>query len=198
MASRTPTAPASYEEGTAVSAEAYERIALADREHRWELHDGRLREKPGMTWDHADVITQVAVLLCQQLDRAEFRVHTNNGRLRRAAETYYIPDLIVIPFEMGRDLRGRPDRLEVFADPLPLVVEAWSPSTGGYDMTAKLPEYQRRGDLEIWRLHPYERTLIAWRRRPDGGYDEVTHTGGTVRPIALPNVSIDLGVLFDA
>jgi hypothetical protein len=62
----------------------------------------------------------------------------------------------------------------------------------------ELPEYQRRGDLEIWRLHPYERTLIAWRRQPDGTYDQVTFTSGTVQPVALPNVTIDLAVLFDA
>ena len=198
MASTTATQLPRYEAGTPVTAEEYERIALADPSVKWELHRGRLREKPGMTWDHSDAITQLTVLLHQQLDRHEFRVHANHGRLRRETENYYIPDLIVIPLEMGRDLRGRRDRLEVFVDPLPLVVEAWSPSTGRYDMTSELPEYQRRGDLEIWRLHPYERTLIAWRRQPDGTYDQVTFTSGTVQPVALPNVTIDLAVLFDA
>jgi Uma2 family endonuclease len=198
MAIRTATRSAAYEEGTAVSAEAYERIALADPDRKWELHQGRLREKPGMTWDHQDAIIQLAVQLHQQLDRGEFRVHVNGGRLRRATENYYVPDLIVIPLALGRELRGRPDRLEVFSDPLPLVVEAWSPSTGRYDMASKLPEYQRRGDREIWRLHPYERTLTAWRRRPDGSYDETVFTGGTVQPVALPNVTVDLAALFDA
>ena len=47
--------------------------------------------------------------------------------------------------------------LEVYEGPLPLVVEVWSASTGNYDVESKLLEYQRRGDLEIWRLHPYER-----------------------------------------
>jgi Uma2 family endonuclease len=54
--------------------------------------------------------------------------------------------------------------LEIYDEPLPLVAEVWSPSTGGYDVLAKLPEYRRRGDTEIWLLHPYERTLTAWRR----------------------------------
>ena len=60
----------------------------------------------------------------------------------------------------------------------------------------KLPEYQRRGDLEIWRIHPYDRTLIAWRRRPDGSYAQTTFTGGVVHPVALPGVAIDLDALF--
>lgn len=93
-------------------------------------------------------------------------------------------------------MRGRPG-LEVYEGPLPLVVEVWSPSTGEYDVDTKLPEYQRRGDLEIWRLHPFDRTLIAWRRQPDGSYSESQYTGGTVRPVALPGVAIDLDTLFD-
>jgi len=95
-----------------------------------------------------------------------------------------------------RSLRGRPGTLEYYEGPLPLVVEIWSPSTGDYDVDAKLPQYQQRGDLEIWRLHPYERTLTTWVRQPDGRYVKVVHTGGVVRPGALPNVAIDLEALF--
>ena len=61
-----------------------------------------------------------------------------------------------------------------------------SRSTGYYDVDAKLPEYQRRGDLEIWRIHPYERTLIAWRCQADGSYTESLYTSGTVQSAATP------------
>ncbi len=44
---------------------------------------------------------------------------------------------------------------------------------------------------------PYERTLTAWRRRDDGSYSETVYTGGVVEPVALPGVTIDLGLLFD-
>jgi Uma2 family endonuclease len=77
-----------------------------------------------------------------------------------------------------------------------LVVEVWSPSTGGYDIDAKLPTYRARGDREIWRIHPYERTLTTWRRQPDGSYAETVHRGGTIEPIAVPGVTIDLDALF--
>ena len=50
---------------------------------------------------------------------------------------------------------------------------------------------------EIWRIHPYERTLTAWRRLPDGSYDETVHHEGVVSPTALPGVEIDLAALFD-
>ena len=80
---------------------------------------------------------------------------------------------------------------------MPLVVEVWSPSTGQSDIEEKLREYQQRGDLEIWRIHPYERTLTAWRRQPDGSYTETLYRGGIIEPAAIPNVRIDIDRLFD-
>ena len=80
---------------------------------------------------------------------------------------------------------------------MPFVAEVWSPSTGDYDVEEKLREYQRRGDPEIWRIHPYERSLTAWRRRPDGTYEQTVQRGGTVQPVALTGVTIDLDAIFD-
>lgn len=76
------------------------------------------------------------------------------------------------------------------------MIEIWSPSTGRYDIIEKLRDYQARGDLEIWRVHPYERTITAWRRSPDGSYTESIYRGGTVRLESLPGVAIDLDTLF--
>jgi Uma2 family endonuclease len=97
------------------------------------------------------------------------------------------------------DRRGHehPRRLEVYEDPMPLVAEVWSPSTGDYDVEVKLREYQLRQDREIWRIHPYEQTLTAWRRQPDGTYSEAVYTSGSVQPVALPNVTIPLADLFE-
>jgi Uma2 family endonuclease len=122
-------------------------------------------------------------------------VRSNAGHVRISAEHYYIPDVFVIPVALRTSLRGTRE-LETYEGPLPLVVEVWSPSTGDYDVEVKLHEYRRRGHLEIWRIHPYERTLTAWRRQANGEYVESTYTQGIVQPIALPNVSIDLDALF--
>ena len=181
-----------------ISEQAYQQVALSDPDHHWELHEGRLREKPGMSVKHNDAMTVLAAMLFNQLDRWQFRVRANAGRLRRSADRYYIPDVSVIPTELERAQRGRSGTLEIYADPLPLVVEVWSPSTGDYDVDEKLAEYHQRGDLEIWRIHPFERTVTAWRRQPDASYEETTYREGTVRPTSLPNVTIDLAALFDA
>lgn len=179
-----------------VSEQTYLQLALEDP-NQWELHCGNLRRKPGMTYEHNQVAWELSFRLGQQLDRNRFTVRLSMGHVRRSAENYYIPDVFVIPIELTPPLRGRRDVLEAYDAPLPLVVEVWSPSTGDYDVDAKLPEYQRRGDLEIWRIHPFDRTLTAWRRQPDGSYAESQYTGGTVQPVALHGVTIDLDTLFD-
>jgi Uma2 family endonuclease len=178
-----------------ISEATYEQVALEDPEGFWELHCGKLRQKPGMSADHNEIMSELHGSLYQQLDREQFRVRSNAGRVRRSAQNYYIPDVSVLPADRVRAQLGT-RRLEVYSEPLPLVVEIWSPSTGDYDVDEKLPEYKRRGDLEIWRIHPFERTLISWVRQPDGSYVETLVTGGVVHPVALPGVSIDLDRLF--
>jgi Uma2 family endonuclease len=59
-----------------------------------------------------------------------------------------------------------------------------------------VPVYQQRGDLEIWRIHPYERTLTSWIRQADGSYLETTDREGVIHPVALPSVTIDIDELF--
>ena len=174
----------------------YEQVALHDPDGHWELHDGQLVRKPAMTSEHNYIFRRLGRILSQQLDAEAFDVAVDNARLRVSTCRYYVPDVCVIPMDLVRRRLTRSPRLEVFDEPLPLVVEVWSPSTGDYDVDSKLPEYQRRGDLEIWRIHPYERTVTVRRREPDGRYTEMLYYGGTLRPATLRGVIIDLDYLF--
>ncbi len=180
-----------------MSEEAYRRFALGDTKGQWELVHGQLREKPGMSVTHGGVMINLVEMLLGQLDRTEYRLRTNHARLRRSSDTYYVPDIVVIPTAIVQALIKDPGSLDAYPEPLPLVVEIWSPSTGDYDVKAKLPDYQHRGDAEIWYVHPYERTLTAWHRQPDGAYAESVYRDGTVRPESLPNVVIDFDTLFE-
>lgn len=177
--------------------ELYEQVVLHDPEGHWELECGRLRRKPEMAAEHGFVSRRLAIRLGRQLDEDQFQVAMENGRLRTPSGRYYQPDVCVIPVHLVRPKMNRSGRLEAHDEPLPFVAEVWSPSTGEYDVDTKFPEYRRRGDQEIWRLHPYERTLVAWRRQPDGRYTETLYRGGMVQLVALPGVSIDLDTLFD-
>lgn len=179
-----------------VSEQTYIQLALEDP-GQWELHCGNLRRKPTMTAEHNHVASELFFRLRLQLPEEQYDVRLSMGHVRRSSESYYIPDVFVIPIELLRPLRGLRDVLEAYSAPLPLVVEVWSPSTGDFDVDSKLPEYQRRGDLEIWRIHPFDRTLTAWRRQADGSYTETFYSSGTVQPVALPDVTIDLDTLFN-
>lgn len=180
----------------ALTAETYRRIVAEDPNGTWELVDGRLREKPAMSFQHHDVCALLGRDLLVQLDLAYFRVHIGGSRLERNERNYFVPDVAVIPVELFAPLREKPNALDLYSQPLPLVVEVWSPSTGSYGVDEKIPQYMARGDKEIWRIHLFERTLTIWRRQPDGTYVESFHKNETVYPAFLPNVAIDLASLF--
>ena len=179
-----------------ITAQTFEQLALANPDRLLEMHRGQVREKPPMTWAHTDYSSELGVRLRLQLDPRCFRVHINGARLRRAAGGYYMPDVVVVPASLGRSVLDRDDVLPVVDDPVPLVVEIWSRSTADYDVDEKIPEYQARHDLEIWRLHPYDRTITVFRRTPEGGYERHEYRGGVVRCLALPGVEIDFDDLF--
>jgi Uma2 family endonuclease len=126
----------------------------------------------------------------------EFEVRSNAGHVRLDGDRYAVPDVAVVPVFMADEWMTQPNALEEYGDPLPFVAEVWSRSTGDYDVDRKLPAYRARGDLEIWRIHPYERSVIAWRRSADGTYSESRHERGVVPIASLPGVAIDLDRLF--
>lgn len=181
----------------AVSAPTYTELALSEAGQRLELHDGVLVEKPPMSIGHNRTLSRLDWFLSQQLDPSRFEIRANSTRLYLPDNTYYIPDLAVIPVVVVEALGERQDVLEVYAEPLPLVIEVWSPSTGDYDINEKIPRYRDRGDEEIWRIHPFERTITIWRRQADGSYRETLHTSGAIESMALPRVRIEVKALFD-
>src|SRR5262249_4111066 len=67
-----------------VCAETYERVALEDPEGQWELHDGRLVQKPPMTFDHNQIGWELGVRIQVQLGFADWVVRTNTGRVQRS------------------------------------------------------------------------------------------------------------------
>lgn len=179
-----------------ISAETFERVALEDPDGKWELYCGQLRRKPGMTTRHNHSARRLGYLLQNQLDWGDYEVSVDEALVRRPGGDTFTPDVIVIPAELVRRLdRERPTGLEVYDEPLPLIVEVWSPSTGEHDRTTKLHDYQARGDAEIWLLHPNDRTLTSWRRQPDGSYTEQVYRGGVVHATAIP-AAINLDELF--
>jgi len=179
-----------------ISEQEFRELALNDPDHLWELWEGKVQEKPLMSMKHEDVATYLGAMLISQLDRRNYRVNVNGGRTRISPGSFFIPDVVGIPAAYKAPFEDDPRALNVFADPLPLVVEVWSRTTGTYDFATKLQAYRARGDAEIWFIHPYERSLTTWRRQLDGSYVQESHQGGTAPIASLPGVSVDLDDLL--
>ena len=177
-----------------VSRATYEAVALEDSDTTWEYVCGQLREKPGMTQEHNSVAFYLAMAIARQLARDKFEVRNNSGRLRTSAGNAFVPDVVVIPIDAVLSQAGT-RKLETYDRAVPFVAETWSKSTGTYDSNTKIPEYKARGDLEIWRVLPYERRIQAMRRRPDGTYVESEHSGGALE-IASLGISVDFDEVF--
>ena len=175
----------------------YERLALEDPDAKWELVCGRLRQKPSMTHAHNFSEMELAFQLRLQLSPADYEVRCDAGRVRTST-SYFIPDVFVIPAGLTSPFRDKDDVLEAYTQPLPLVVEVWSRSTGDYDVNEKLDEYRRRGDAEIWLVHPFNKTITSWRRELNGAYSEATFSSGTIQPTALPGAKVEIAALFGA
>ena len=178
-----------------VTAATFERLALEDEDGQWELVCGRPRRKPDMSYPHNEAGTALGFTIWSQLDQDRYRIRVNAGHAKRGDTNYFIPDVMALPYEDTVPFHES-RALETYETPLPFVAEVWSPSTAEYDVDEKFPEYVRRGDLEIWRVHPYDKTITAWRRQPDGSYSETLHTSGAVPVESLPGVSVVLESLF--
>jgi len=164
--------------------ETYCRLALERPDRKLESIDGRLREKPRGSYRHNQTGIEAAFLLMAQLDWSVFHVRVEAGRLHVPEATYYVPDAFVFPVAMAEGFVGRDDLLEVYDRPVPLVVEVWCRLAGEDTIRRKLADYQARGDAEIWFLHPFARTLTAWRRRKTAPTKRRSSPGG--RPPRRP------------
>ena len=170
-------------------------LAWEDPDAHWELFDGEPRPKPVMSAKHNTAMLELAHMIRSQLDPGRFRFRANAGYVRWNERNSFIPDVFVVPFGQFEEQLNR-DELERYAEPLPFVVEVWSPSTGEYDRGVKFAAYKARGDAEIWFVHPIARYVQRWVRQEDGAYLESVHERGTVDITSLPGVTVDLDALF--
>jgi Uma2 family endonuclease len=180
-----------------ITEKEYLELALNEPDRLWELWDGVPVEKPWVSMRHNAVAFLLGHFLQSQLDWNDYRITVNGDRTRISSRAYYIPDLVVIPEAYQAVFEPEGESIGVYREPLPLVVEVWSRTTGHYDVAVKLRSYQERGDIEIWYIHPNNRTLTVWRKQPDGSYAESVHRGGIVSIASLPGVTIDLNKLLN-
>ena len=98
-----------------MSEEAYRRFALGDPQGQWELYRGQLREKPGMSVEHGDVMDAPG-RRCSTINSTEtsFVSEPTMRACGDPLDTYYVPDIAVIPTAVVQALRERPGSLDAY------------------------------------------------------------------------------------
>lgn len=140
---------------------------------RWELIDGEAYcMSPAPGGKHQDVSRELLVIFAQYLKGKPYKVYgapydvrlpENTNTSDNYIETVVQPDIVVVCDRSKLDdkgCKGAPD----------LVIEILSPSTLKMDMQNKFFLYQRMGVKEYWLVHPFDKTVMVFRRNELGEY----------------------------
>lgn len=162
---------------------------------REELINGTayIREPPAPSRSHQELVGELyhQARLALEVKPCRAYVAPFDVRLPKAGEaddqidTVVQPDVLIV-CDLNkldqRGMRGAPD----------WIAEILSPTTAGHDQIVKLPIYERAGVLEVWLIHPTDRTLTI-HRLESGRYGRpvVVELKGRTAISAIPGVSID-------
>jgi len=155
-------------------------------EHRVELLNGEIYDKPRRSPLHCSVTCELSSLFClNSRDRWIVSVH-NPLRLDKFSEPE--PDLMLVRHRDDYYCNQHPGP----ADAL-LVIEV-AETTLEFDRELKLPAYGRAGIPEVWIVNLNELTVEVYREPHFEGYGSKTilRAGDHARPAAFPDVEVDV------
>ncbi|MGH8201165.1 MAG: Uma2 family endonuclease [Steroidobacteraceae bacterium] len=164
-------------------------------DERTELIDGTayVRDPPAPSRSHQELVSELHYQARLGLEGTSFRAYIapfdvrlpKDGEADELIDTVVQPDVLIVRDLAkldDRGMRGAPD----------WIAEVLSPSTASHDQTVKLRAYERAGVLEVWFVHPGDRTLTAYRLE-DGRYGRpaILELRGRTSISAVPGVTID-------
>lgn len=162
---------------------------------REELIDGvaYVREPPAPSRPHQELAGELHFQIRLALEGKSCRVYMapfdvrlpKGGEADDRIDTVVQPDVLIV-CDLSkldqRGMRGAPD----------WIAEVLSPTTASHDQIVKVPIYERAGVLEVWLVHPIDRTVTIYRLA-DGRYGRPTvlELRGQTPISAIPGVTID-------
>jgi Uma2 family endonuclease len=187
--------------GTTTKLITYE-DSLTMPENRFEeIVHGESRIMPPPNPKHVDLIDELLIVLLNQLNRREYRVTCSGAGLgvERLPLTYRIPDLMVFPAEAYRRDRAQRAPNDPYIWTVPeLIVECLSPSNRKGSIQELLADYARIAAPEVWLLDPKPPQFTSYRYESGALKQWMATETGRVTPLLLPNVTVDLSVLWEA
>ncbi len=183
--------------GIPMNEEAFERMISVESEYRYELIDGIAYNMTGSTPEHSAIVSNIAFLLREQLDRSGPCCTYRDQYVVIPGKPPVVPDVVLT---CDRGDWDKDKRLKPFMIRSPLiVVEVLSPSTERYNRIEKFARYMRCTTLEVYMLVRQNEQHVEMYRRSTGWIQERFSSGQTIQleqlDLELPVESIYEGVL---
>jgi Uma2 family endonuclease len=162
-----------------------------DDGNHYEIIDGELIVSPAPSRIHQKFLGRLFNIVATHVER------------NKLGEVYFAPvDVQLFPHDVVQPdlIFIRADRLHIYRDnpvqgPPDLVVEVISPTSRVRDTVRKARIYAAARVPEYWMPDPVERRFGMQVLR-DGHYEEVAPRSGTLRSTELPDLVLDLDLLF--
>jgi Uma2 family endonuclease len=164
---------------------------VAGQEARFELVEGEVVMMAGAGRRHDSIVVNLTATVHAQVRGGPCQTFTSDTYVSTSPSTRRMADL-------GVDC-GKPDDDSLTADRPALVIEVLSPTTGGFDVTVKLAEYQSLPSMDYILLVDTEMpTVHLYLRDRDGRWEDRV-VKGLDAAIDLPklNVVLKLAEIYD-
>jgi Uma2 family endonuclease len=153
---------------------------VSGQEERYELVDGEVLMMAGAGRRHDRIVVNLTAAIHSQIRGGPCQTFTGDTYVATNSSTRRMPDL-------GVDC-GNPDDESLMADKPSLAVEVLSPTTGGFDVTVKLAQYQSLPSLDyILFVDTDSPNVHLYSRDDDGLWKDVV--------LKELEASVDLGKL---
>jgi Uma2 family endonuclease len=163
---------------------------VSGREERYELVDGEVVMMAGAGRRHDRIVVNLTAAIHSQTRRGPCQTFTGDTYVVTSSSTRRKP-------ELGVDC-GRPDDDSLTADKPCLIMEVLSPTTGGFDVTVKLAEYQSLPSVDyILFVDTESPNVHLYSRDDDGLWQDVVLKGlETLVELKRLNVSLELREVY--
>jgi Uma2 family endonuclease len=163
---------------------------VSGREERYELVDGEVVMMAGAGRRHDRIVVNLTAAIHSQIRGGPCQTFTGDTYVATSSSTRRMPDL-------GVDC-GKPGDDSLMADKPSLLVEVLSPTTGGFDVTVKLAEYQSLPSVDYILFVDTESPNVHLYWRDDAGLwkDVVLKGLDALVELGKLNVSLELQEIY--
>jgi Uma2 family endonuclease len=164
---------------------------VAGQDEHFELVEGEIVMMAGAGRRHDSIVVNLTAAVHSQVRGGPCQTFTSDTYVSTSPSTRRMPDL-------GVD-SGKPDDDSRTADKPALVIEVLSPTTGGFDVTVKLAEYQSLPSMDYILFVDTEMpTAHLYIRDKDGRWDDLIVKGiDAAMDLRKLNVVLKLAEIYD-